>query len=300
MEQATHKLRIAVNEIMEFEESGTRWKLFDVDSLAALGILGTGYLAWGAEGSKLFGKSRVHFIHDPPYEGEAHNNSTTQKDGKTVKIDIPFPPMTENDRNTCGRIMQCLGNGWGLVFCQSEALGAWRHSMTRDGGKWMRSQYWRKTDAAPQFTGDRPGQPGEAIASAWYGEAPGAFEEPGLGIATAWFGKDRSHWNGKGRAGFYEFSRTPSDTKLHPTQKPLKLMLELVELFTNPGDIVVDMYAGSGTTGAACLRLGRRFIGFERYPPYFESAMERLTAEAHLLSHEQAAEDAASGQSSLF
>ena len=56
-------------------------------------------------------------------------------------------------------------------------------------------------------------------------------------------------------------------------------MLELVELFTDPGESVLDPFAGSGTTGVACLRLGREFIGIERDPKYFALACERLRAE---------------------
>ena len=74
------------------------------------------------------------------------------------------------------------------------------------------------------------------------------------------------------------------------------LMLELVELFTDPGDLVLDPFAGSGTTGVACLRLGRRFIGIERDAKYAAVARERLVAESQGLS----LRDARAGQQSLF
>jgi len=57
-------------------------------------------------------------------------------------------------------------------------------------------------------------------------------------------------------------------------------MLELVEAFTDPDEIVLDPFAGSGTTGVACLRLGRRFIGIERDEKYAAAATERLAAES--------------------
>ncbi len=64
--------------------------------------------------------------------------------------------------------------------------------------------------------------------------------------------------------------------KIHPTQKPLALLDYLIKTFSNPGDLVLDFTAGSGTTGAAALQNGRRFIGIEREPSYYEIAAQRL------------------------
>lgn len=82
----------------------------------------------------------------------------------------------------------------------------------------------------------------------------------------------------------------------HPTTKPLPLMLELVELFTDPGDLVFDPFCGSGTTGVACLRLGRRFLGIEKDAKYHAIAVERLQAEERGLS----LREARAGQTSIF
>jgi DNA modification methylase len=60
--------------------------------------------------------------------------------------------------------------------------------------------------------------------------------------------------------------------------KPLGLMERLVRLFTNPNDLILDPFAGSGTTGVAAIRLGRRFIGWEKDPKYHAIAVKRLTA----------------------
>lgn len=58
--------------------------------------------------------------------------------------------------------------------------------------------------------------------------------------------------------------------------KPLGLMKALVNDYSRPGDLVLDPFMGSGTTGVACLTLGRRFIGIERDPDAFRMAVERL------------------------
>jgi len=62
----------------------------------------------------------------------------------------------------------------------------------------------------------------------------------------------------------------------HPTQKPLKLIKHLLEIHSNPGDIVLDCFAGSGTTGVACLELGRKFILIERESKYCDMARNRI------------------------
>lgn len=64
--------------------------------------------------------------------------------------------------------------------------------------------------------------------------------------------------------------------KAHSTQKPLALLYRVLLASSNPGDVVLDPFFGTGTTGEAALRLGRRFIGIERDPQYAQLARERL------------------------
>ena len=65
--------------------------------------------------------------------------------------------------------------------------------------------------------------------------------------------------------------------KTHPTEKPVKLMKFYVENSSNVGDVVLDMFVGSGSTGVACLNTGRKFIGIELDENYFNIAAERLS-----------------------
>ena len=62
----------------------------------------------------------------------------------------------------------------------------------------------------------------------------------------------------------------------HPTQKPEALMREFIQDSTLPGDTIVDLFMGSGTTGVACVQTGRNFIGIEIDPGYFEIAKQRI------------------------
>jgi site-specific DNA-methyltransferase (adenine-specific) len=66
------------------------------------------------------------------------------------------------------------------------------------------------------------------------------------------------------------------DGTLHPTQKPLALLEYLVKTYTNEGDVILDFTFGSGTAGAACGNLGRRFIGIEKDAEYFRLGSERI------------------------
>lgn len=65
-------------------------------------------------------------------------------------------------------------------------------------------------------------------------------------------------------------------SKIHPTEKPLKLMERLVLASSNEGDTVLDCVMGSGTTGVACVNTGRKFIGIEMDEKYFEIAQKRI------------------------
>lgn len=63
---------------------------------------------------------------------------------------------------------------------------------------------------------------------------------------------------------------------LHPTQKSLNLMEELLKIHSNRGQLILDPFMGSGTTGLACKNLGRRFIGIEKDEAYFNIAKKRI------------------------
>ena len=67
----------------------------------------------------------------------------------------------------------------------------------------------------------------------------------------------------------------------HPTQKPVKLEEWLIKTYTNPGDTVLDMCMGSGSTGVACMNTGRHFIGIEIEQKYFQIAQERIGGALH-------------------
>lgn len=75
------------------------------------------------------------------------------------------------------------------------------------------------------------------------------------------------------------FPTDKQKTALHPTQKPVALLEYLIKTYTHKGEIVLDFTMGSGSTGVACLRTGRKFIGIEKDMKYFGIAEKRITEE---------------------
>lgn len=87
---------------------------------------------------------------------------------------------------------------------------------------------------------------------------------------------------GKALHDFRETSVTPKSERTygkHPTQKPLALMDFFVETLSNPGDLVLDPFMGSGTSGVSAIRNGRRFTGVELEKSYYEIATKRIQDE---------------------
>lgn len=169
-------------------------------------------------------------------------------DGDVVsKID--FAPL--DFPSTIPLLLGC-SRRWVVCFCTMEMI--WEYKQIA-GERWIRAGFWRRPDGAPQFTGDRPGTPGDAIAI----------------MHTT--GKKR--WNGGGKHAYYEYGVERSD-RVHPAQKPEALMCALVTDFTDSGETILDPFMGSGTTLVAAKRLGRKAIGIELEEKYCEIAAKRL------------------------
>lgn len=86
--------------------------------------------------------------------------------------------------------------------------------------------------------------------------------------------KGRHKLRGKRLANLWHVPRDPAGE--HPTPKPVPLMERMIACSTDPGALVVDPFMGSGSTGVACVNLGRRFVGVEVERRYFDIACERI------------------------
>lgn len=74
----------------------------------------------------------------------------------------------------------------------------------------------------------------------------------------------------------YSSGIIPKSIKVHPAQKPIELLKRYIELHTKENDIVFDPFMGSGSTGVAAIDVGRKFIGIEKEPQYFEISKNRI------------------------
>ena len=239
-------------------------------------------------------RSVAHVITDPPYSEHVHGKQRRvmsgsggrpaadgARRGNVITKALGFDALTREQMVFCADRFADIARRWVLVFSDAEGAADWRSELVVAGLRHIRVQAWVKVAGQPQLSGDRPAVGFEAIETAH-----------GTG--------ERCRWNGGGLPGVYAYQiatdRNGTGDRVHTTQKPLDLMLRLVELFTDPDDIVLDPFAGSGTTGVACLRLGRRFIGIERSEEYAALATARLEAEAQGLT----LRDARAGQLPMF
>lgn len=257
-------------------EGRARWALIHGDNRDVLPMLGD--------------KSVAHVITDPPYGEHVHSKRRiTPKRGAHHPDRRSCGPLAANlgfdslDARTCRRCSAEFARlvcRWVLVFADPEGVAGWGKDLATAGLERVRIGAWIKLGGQPQLTGDRPAAGFEAIQIAHHA--------------------GRKRWNGGGHAAVWAHAISKvhnlAEDRNHTTQKPLPLMLELVELFTDPDDVVLDPFAGSGTTGVACLRLGRRFIGIEKDAGFAQVATERLQAESQGLTLRAAR----AGQLALF
>jgi modification methylase len=149
----------------------------------------------------------------------------------------------------------------------------------QDLGFWILNDVvWRKTNPMPNFRGRRFQNAHETMIWASRDrQAKGyTFNYEALKAANDDV-QMRSDWLFPICTGG-ERLKDDNGNKLHPTQKPEALLARIMMASTKPGDVVLDPFFGSGTTGAVARRLGRHFVGIEREQAYIDAANERIAA----------------------
>ncbi|MEM8988463.1 MAG: site-specific DNA-methyltransferase [Pseudomonadota bacterium] len=149
-------------------------------------------------------------------------------------------------------------------------------SILQDLGYWILNDIvWRKTNPMPNFRGTRFTNAHETLIWAAHGEgAKYKFNYDAMKMANDGV-QMRSDWTIPLCTGS-ERLKGKDGAKAHPTQKPEALLHRVLLAASAPGDIVLDPFFGTGTTGAAAKRLGRQFIGIERDTDYAEIARTRI------------------------
>lgn len=207
-----------------------------------------------------------HMIFDPPYEATLHAAKNGLKgrkhrnDGVAELKGLDFAPIDEI-RGDVVAMGESHCDGWFIAFCTPEGVAKWADEINASKMKYKRACVFVKPDSTPQLNGQGPAQGAE-------------------NFICAWAGNGFSQWNAGGKRGVYTHCINVGREGTHPTEKPLSLMLEIISDFTKPGQIILDPFMGSGTTGVAALRLGRKFIGIEKDRKYFDLACSRIEREA--------------------
>jgi modification methylase len=173
----------------------------------------------------------------------------------------------------CRRVLKETGALWVIgTYHNIFRVGA----ILQDLGYWILNDVvWVKTNPMPNFRGRRFCNAHETLI--W---AKRSQEQPRytFNYRSLKAGNDdlqlRSDWH-LPLCGGTERLRNGGG-KVHATQKPEALLHRIIRACTNPGEVVLDPFFGSGTTGAVAKRLGRRYIGIEREAGYVEAARERL------------------------
>lgn len=201
-----------------------------------------------------------HVIGDPPYEDELHAGAKAQRiiraDGRRMHGDLGFDGVNDA-RSDIAAAAVAASAGWVILFTLAEGVRAWRDDLQAAGAKWDTTCFWIKPDASPRFNGQGPARGAECF-------------------VTSWAGKGHRRWNAGGKRGVYTHCVNTGRQGEHPTEKPVPLMMDLVQDFTQPGQVICDPFLGSGTTGVACAALGRRFIGIEQNERWFDLACRRI------------------------
>lgn len=212
-----------------------------------------------------------HVITDPPYSEKTHKSVRSRRMsandhggryGADVRrvVNLGFDYLTDEERAAAAVEFARLAQRWILTFSDVETCHLWREDLEGSGLDYVRTMAWHRLGGAPQFSGDRPGV---------------AFE-----VITVAHPKGRKRWNSGGKRGHYSHAivldRGRDKVRVHATQKPEPLMAELIGDFTDPGDLILDAYAGSGTTGVVAKRAGRRAILIEKDERNCESIATRL------------------------
>lgn len=221
---------------------------------------------------------------DPPYnlqlQGELLRPNRTLVDAVDDEWDAfgsfeEYDAFTETWLRECRRVMKDTATIWVIgTYHNIHRVG----KIMMDLGFWILNEIaWIKANPTPNFRGVRFTNAHETLLWAKKSAQQKRYtfnyhlmkeQNAGKQMRSDWYiplctGRERLRVNG---------------SKVHPTQKPERLLERVILASSNVGDVVLDPFFGSGTTGAVARRLGRRWIGIEQNPAYIEAANRRIRA----------------------
>lgn len=221
-----------------------------------------------------------HVITDPPYARDVYLRASMPctKEGSGTPARLGVGALAKLAAGDIGSIDEILDDvafqiaritqRWAIVFSDVETCSRWRKSLSakrfgrsgeveHEGMRYVRTGAWVKPNTMPQMSGDRP-----AV---------------GFEPCTIAHAQGPMRWNGGGHAAVWTYGTVNGIKRPdHPCPKPEQLMADLVTQFTDPDELILDPFGGSGTTAVAAKRLGRRCILIEKEEKYCEVAAKRL------------------------
>ncbi|HLZ77463.1 site-specific DNA-methyltransferase [Phenylobacterium sp.] len=220
---------------------------------------------------------------DPPYNLQLGGDLLRPDNSKVDAVDddwdhfesfAAYDTFTKAWLSECRRILKDDGALW--------VIGSY-HNIFRVGatlqdlGFWILNDIvWRKSNPMPNFKGTRFTNAHETMI--WATKSRGGkrytFNYDAMKMANDEL-QMRSDWSLPLCTG-EERLKDEAGVKAHPTQKPEALLHRVILASTRPGDVILDPFFGTGTTGAAAKRLGRRYIGIEREEGYAKLAKDRI------------------------
>lgn len=220
---------------------------------------------------------------DPPYnlqlDGELHRPNNTRVNGVEEQWDkfdsfATYDAFTKAWMSEAKRILKPTGSMW--------VIGSY-HNIFRVGAILQDLEFWilndiiwNKTNPMPNFRGTRFTNAHETLiwAARDADQKKYTFNYNAMKMLNDEL-QMRSDWTIPLCTG-EERLKQKDGTKAHPTQKPEALLHRVILSSSNAGDVVLDPFFGTGTTGAVAKKLGRDYIGIEREPSYIKVARERI------------------------
>jgi len=208
---------------------------------------------------------------DPPYN--ASNSGLSSLSGNYKMMNEEWDRGFDPSIFVNMIIPKLKDNGQMLIFCSYHLLGDYLHLILKKDGlqwktpitdivnriEWRQILHWYKTNSMPSLTGKLYGFAIEYI---------------------LWFTKSKEYTFNKGQRASYlnvfEGCNGVYKVTEHPNEKPLSLIRQLARAHSNEGDLVCDLFMGSGTTAVACKESDRNFIGCEIDPRWVEVAYNRI------------------------
>ena len=205
-------------------------------------------------------------VADPPYVISRESNFHTMKDRKNARTGTAFGKWDEEFDNNdwIKRSFSVLKDGGSLVaFNDFKKVSDIITIATKAGLEFKDVTVWEKTNPMPRNRDRR--------------------YVPSLEIMIWFVKKKKAKWTFNRQDSSYQspVMRYPSESggafkRYHPTQKPVKLIEEIIKIHSNPGDLVLDPFMGSGTTAISAFNTGRSYIGFELDEKYFKILTSRI------------------------